>query len=298
MSDAFANIPDIGALAAQDAAVGLDPSVNDAAEQLVGAEQLPEGQVPYDPTDANQALAESLTAEEIAQLSGAQPEAVPGTPVAPQAAAPAPQAPVAPQVDPVVAALMQQNQAIMQYMQTAEQRSHDMVRSFKEEVSAFRPKEPEKPKTELELFQDETLAKAREAVRQAEVAPLQARLEALEQAAKRSQVQALASQRMNEAKASAQQAFGESIDSEALPAVQELTLSLAYGYEIPTQQAAQLAKQLVSKAVDAHLRSLKKQAQATVARQPVKAPPVPQSTIAAGGTGGVAGKLPAWFTQE
>lgn len=305
MSEPFANLPNIAALEEQDiaAASGVDPAVAQA-EQTAMVEQalgLQPGQVPYDPTDANQALAESLSPEELAAFIGQAP--VPAPVAAPVEVAPAAPAPAAPQatVDPVIAALMQQNQALQQYMATAEQRAMESARAFRDELAAFRPKPVEAPKSELEMFQDETankaLARARQEIRDQEVTPLARRLEALENAAKEANIARLAESRMNEAHVAASTVFGETMDKDALPAAQELTLALSYGYEIPMNQAASLAKSLISKAVDSHLRSLNKRAQAAVATRPAQVP-VTQSTIAAGGTGGVAGKLPAWFTAE
>lgn len=295
MSDELGNLPDIGALAAQDGAVGLaEPSADPQPTEVVS----------HDPTDANQALLASLSSEEIAALQAADQNGAgqidPAGPAPQEVAPPAPQAPQPqqPHLDPTIAVLLQNQQALMQYMQQSEAQSRALVDSFKAEVAAFRPKEPEKPKSDIEIFQEETLRKAREAVRQDEVAPLMRRLEALEGAARNKKIEDIAASRLSEARTAAQQVFGDSVDNESIGAVQELTLALAYGYELPADKAASLAKNLVNKAVDSHMRSLKKKAQTAAAQRPVRAPPVPQATVAAGGTGGVAGKLPAWFTQE
>jgi hypothetical protein len=205
----------------------------------------------------------------------------------------APQAPAQPQIDPIVQYLAQQNQVLQLQMQAQQAQMAEFMQSFK----ASLPKPPEVAKSEIDLFQEQTLSKAEQALLDKHIAPLRQELDSIKQREHQARVQSIAAQRMNEAAQAGRQAFAADLEHapEAANAVQELVLTMMYGYEKPAAEAAQIANQVVEKILSARTKRLTAKAKADALAKPRAPVAASAQSVTAGGTGGVAGARPDWF---
>jgi dihydroneopterin aldolase len=152
-------------------------------------------------------------------------------------------------------------------------------------------------KSEVDIFQEQTLSKAEQNLLERHISPLKNELAAIKQREHNARVQSLAAQRMNEASQAGRQAFAADLEHspEAASAVQELVLTMMYGYEKPAAEAAQIASQVVEKILAARNKRFTVSAKAAALTKPRAPVPASAQSVTAGGTGGVASARPDWF---